>query len=500
MTEHHGLDLDEIVRANGGHSIFAPSGSAMWLGCSGSLIPNLQAPDNAGKDAAYGTVGHEVAETWLNSIAAYAAFDDRPDGPFTEEDVDACEPLELVGTMKTVVEPSETFEIEIDEDMLAYVRQYIMWCIVLPGKHYVEVRGDFSRLTPIPKQGGTADHAACSPGLLVISDLKMGKGEQVFAAVDVDDPRALVDEYEAGMNGNSQALIYAICFFYAYDALYNFERIVVRIAQPRLDHWHVWETTREELLKFAEFVKVRAAAAWVPGAPRSAGKKTCRWCKIKGSCGALLALVHRETDDVFSAVVDEPDCSICLGLGCEMCRETDDAIEGQFTVIGSKDIVAARRDLADDKFMADPRDPAHLTTPELEKLLPLRKLVESWFSQVEVELTKRAKNGDPLERHKLVTGRSGRRKWLDDKDAAEELVDFIGVPEEAIHESKMRSPAQIEEKMKTLLGVKPKSAQALISHLTTQSEGRPTLVLLTDKREALEDVGAVFDPVEDDEI
>lgn len=482
MTEHHGLDLDEIVRANGGHSIFAPSGSAMWLGCSGSLIPNLSAPDNAGVDAAYGTVGHEVAEIWLNDVAAFAAFDGRPDGPFTEDDVDYCTPTQLVGTTKTVVEPSETFEIEIDDDMLAYVRQYIMWCIDLPGKHYVEVRGDFSRLTPIPKQGGTADHGACSPGLLIISDLKMGKGEQVFAAVDVDDPRALVPEYEAGMNGNSQALIYALCFFYEYDHLYDFQRIVIRIAQPRIEHWHVWETTREELLLFAEFVRERAALAWQPNAPRAAGKKTCRWCKVKAGCGALTALIHREAEGVFDPV-------------------DDDVIEGQFRVITDQDIAVAKQALADDTYMADPRDPKNLTTLELEKLLPLRKLVENWFSQISEELTRRARDGEELAHHKLVKGRSGRRKFRDEEEAEDDLVNFIGLPREQVFESKMRSPAQIEEKLKTVLGVRGKSAQVLISHLTTQPEGRDTLVPMTDKREALEDVGSVFDDVSDsDEI
>ncbi|HCF0703046.1 TPA: DUF2800 domain-containing protein, partial [Pseudomonas aeruginosa] len=90
----HGFDLAAVQRKLGGHSVFAPSASAMWLLCSGSLIPNLLAEDEAGEDAAYGTVAHGVAERWLKT---------------------GIKPVDLVGTVELVAEHTQTFEIEIAE-------------------------------------------------------------------------------------------------------------------------------------------------------------------------------------------------------------------------------------------------------------------------------------------------------------------------------------------------------------------------------------------------
>lgn len=228
----------------------------MWLNCSGSLIPNLFASDTAGEDAAYGTVGHSVAEQWLSS---------------------GDKPVHLIGTVEKVGE----FEIAIDETMLDYVQMYVDRVIYEPGVHKVESRVDFSDLTPIKNQRGTLDHSVMRPGYMDIDDLKLGKGVQVFA------------------EENTQLLIYAYGQFREYDELFDFQTIRLRIHQPRLDHFDEWVIDRATLLERAAWIKQRAYAAWCKEAERTPGTKQCQWCKIKSDCAAHAVFVERMLDGVF---------------------------------------------------------------------------------------------------------------------------------------------------------------------------------------------------------
>ena len=132
----------------------------MWLHCAGSLIANMMEEDSTSPEAAEGTAAHFVAETWLRS---------------------GRKPKELIGTVQVVEERGLRFEIPVTQVMMDYVQEYVDWCMFEPGEHYTETRVFFSELTPLPNQSGTADHAACQPGKLVITDLKYGKGIQVFA-------------------------------------------------------------------------------------------------------------------------------------------------------------------------------------------------------------------------------------------------------------------------------------------------------------------------------
>lgn len=476
MTEHHGIDIEALAGA--AHSIFAPSSSAGWLVCEDYILANLNEPDNAGVDAAYGTVGHEVGEEWLLRIDALRTGVE----PITEEMIADSRPAELIGTTRIVKEGDQSFPIEIDEEMLAFVAQYVLWCAELPGAHYIEQRVYFSRLTPIPEQGGTADHAACEPGVLTITDLKLGRSPRniVSAAENKEDPRFIVG---GKLNGNTQAGLYALGFFYKYDHLYNFQRIIIRIGQPTLDHFDIWETNREELLAFAEFVKVRAHANWKPLRNRTPSNKGCRWCKVRSSCAALIAWRHEDVDDVFDAV-------------------EDDVIEGEFRVVTRQEMIAVKAEIDSADDYQPPilnLDAATLTTEQMAKLLPKRKLMEDFFNGIYDELNRRASQGEEIPGFKLVNGREGNRefKGKDDPPWIEHELAFLGLEPDDVYERKLGSPARAEAKLRAKYGLSAKAATALLSHLVYRNRGRQTLVPRTDKREELEDVGSVFDDVSD---
>ncbi len=440
MTEHN-IDISQL-RFNieqGGHSVFSPSFSAAWLWCSGSLLPNLLAKDGGSEDAAYGTVGHSVGEEWLKT-------GERPD-------------YRLSSTV-IIEEGDNRFEVVIDHEMIEYVSQYVVWCRDLPGDHYVEKRVYFSEITPIPKQGGTADHFACEHKKLTITDLKLGQGVMVFAAEDLSDPRWGWRDAkgEIHINGNTQAMLYALGAIFEYDWMYGFEEIVIRIAQPRLGHFQTWTTTKAEILAFADWAKVRALAAWQPDAPRRASIKACRWCKITATCPAVVAIAHELADGTF------------------------DDLDAEIT---STSVVTV--------------DPAHLstlpqvnllTTEQMAKLLPFRSMFEKWFNAIDAELESRALAGEQVPGMKLVESRSFRR-WTDEEHAADKLGERLG---RDLYKTTIISPAQAEGVlMKT--GLKKKEAEKIVAPLVSKPPGKPTLAPISDSRERL---GAAADQCFDD--
>lgn len=427
MTEHKFslVQMREAIQARmaTGHSVFSPSSSEMWLGCSGSLIPNLFAPDDAGEDAAYGTVGHSVGEEWLRS---------------------GKKPQHMVGRKQWVESGDWGFIIPIDEVMLDYVEQYVRWCDVLPGTHYTETRVDFSVLTPIENQGGTADHAACSYRTMVITDLKMGKGIKVYA------------------KNNTQARLYALGFFYMWDWLYDFQKIIIRIGQPRLDHWDEWEITRKDLLEFAEYVKERAAAAWEQNAPRTPSDKACQWCRVATTCGPHL-------------------------------KQITDAAEGDLSSMGrevrAEEVEAFREKLHSGEWEFKPVSPLDLSTSDLERIFKMRSGVESLFKKIGEELRHRAHSGYELKLFKLGEGMS-RRVFTNPEKAAKRLIDLGCKPEEVWQRS-VPSPAQAEDLLRKA-GHKTKDLPGLLKGLVFKPPGGASLVPIEDSRASKETEFDVF--------
>lgn len=413
------INIDEITKRLGGHAIYSPSSSKMWTSCSGSLIPNLFAKDSAGEDAAYGTVGHGVAETWFEL---------------------GYRPSHLVGTIEKVVEPSATFEIEITNEMLDYVQEYVDWCIYLPGDHFVETRVSISDLTPIENQGGTADHAVCQPGELIITDLKMGKGVQV-------------DAFE-----NTQALLYAYGFFKKYDADYDFQKILIRIAQPRLHHFDEWEITREELLKWAAWIKERAYAAWCHDAERHPTIDGCKWCKIKSDCSAHAVFAERLLDGMFDNLDDN---------------------------ITETDMTKLAKKLESDSFTVNPVPVGRLTTAQMAKLLPYRGMIESWFKELYEETERRCLNGEKVPGYKIVEGRTNR-EFISEEKAIEHL-EFLGLDREQLFKRKMVGIGDVEEQLRKLHYPR-NTLPILLKSIVRKPEGKPTMAVDTDKRQSLSSV------------
>jgi hypothetical protein len=401
----------------------------MWLTCSGSLIPNVLAPDTAGAEAAEGTVAHGVGELWLKT---------------------GRKPVHLIGTVEQVLEDDQVFDITIDEVMLEYVQEYVDWCACEPGDHFVEVRVDFSDLTPIPDQGGTSDHMALSWQRAVCTDLKYGVGVKVYA------------------EGNTQAMIYAYGVFREWDWFYDFQEIVIRICQPRLSHFDVWVITRAQLLEFAEYVRERAAAAWRHDAPRRASEKGCMWCKIKAGCGANAVLIARMTEGVF----DNLDAEVTVDEVAELKEELEFGVPVKFN------------------------SAAQLSIDELAAIYRYKGVITKWLDEVGALLYKRLVDGEEVPDWKLVAGKSSRS--FPNKEAAFEYLEFLGLDGEEIAPRVMVSPAGAEELL-LKLGYKRKMLPELLKPpIVHRAPGGPTMVPSTDSRQPLNQQSeGVFDNLDD---
>jgi len=420
MTEHR-ITLTALAAkyavAHAAHHVFSPSGSWLWLTCAGGLIPNLLAKDEAGFDAAYGTVGHGVGETWLKT-------ERRPDY--------------LVGTVENV----GRYDIEIDDQMLDEVQQYVDWCQPLEGVHFVETHVDFSKFTPLPFQGGTCDHAAARPGYLTITDLKLGKGVVVPA------------------RNNPQLMLYALGFFLRYDDEYHFQYIEMRIAQPRVHHWDRHVINRYELLAFAEHVRVRSHLAWQLDAPRTPSEKACQFCKVKATCGPAVALQATQTAGMFDDLVD-------MGV----------------------DDVEALKDRIEDGDAFKFANLMTLTTDQLVRLMPFKNQAIGWWKAVEIELAKRTRAGQTTNM-KFVRGRSFR-SFKNDFEAGNVLI-ANGVDPEVAFPLTVISPSKAEDELRKV-GVKGDKLKNVMMPLVIKPPGKPTLVPLYDKRPAITNI-------DDDEI
>jgi len=432
------INLDQLrrVRDGSGHSIFGPSGSGMFLHCSGSLIPNLLEVDNGNEDSAYGTVAHGVTELWGKTGI-------RPD--------------HLIGTNEFVEAGEWGHLVWIDEAMLDYAQMCIDWVDWIEGEKFWERSVDFSRITPIPNQRGTADLIIRDAERLYVIDWKFGKGVKVYA------------------ERNTQAMLYALGALWEFDPKGVIQEVEIRIAQPRLDHFDTWVVSRDELMEFAGWAKARMALAWQLDAPRVAGVKQCEFCKVKTSCAANAKLNVELTEGVFENLENPHPVSV------DEMQAFKDRINDDF-----------------DELKIISPEAATLSSVELAKLLPFRRLADKWWKTIDLELMKRAVAGEdlaPLD-WKIVESRSRRR--FRSKVEAISYLEELGVPRESSAPETLVSPAEAE-RLLIKAGHRRKELPNLLEGVTMKPRGKPTLARLADKRPAMGDLTeGVFDDLENE--
>lgn len=315
-----------------------------------------------------------------------------------------------------VVIEDEVFMLE--EDAAAAMQTGIDYLRSFNVPIHTERRVDLSNWLG-PNQSGTLDTGIVTPEFILIDDYKNG--------------RTLV-----GVEWNEQLMLYALGFWFDYARhVSDATRIILVIDQPNAFGGGIkeWEISLDDLLAFGELARVAAKKADDPKAPGNPAPRTCMWCRGKGRC--------REIADYLLAL-----------MGITMQDLIDDLLG----------------------FGVPPSKPDFLTPEELTLVVTHGKMMEQWLDAVRTRVLSDALTGSPTPGKKAVYGRYGNRKWADEAEAAEVVLQFVA-PEIALNR-KIISPTQLEKAM----GVE---AFKVLESYVSRSDPKPTLVDTSDQRESI---------------
>lgn len=369
------------------HAILSPSGSGRWLKCSRSARLELQFPDQESDFAKEGTLAHEIAERllksgeYLLSIADWKYF-----------------------------QKQEFYT----EAMYEYIQGFVNYVYEhknpnLKNWHSPERKVDLSRY--IPESFGRIDEPLIAGDTLHIFDLKYGKGVEVSA------------------ENNSQLKIYALGMLDIIEDVFEVNKVVLHIYQPRMNNISTFEITVADLVKWGEeYLIPRAMLAFhgkgdfVPGAH-------CQFCRAQAVCKALAAF--------------------------------------------NNELAAAR--FEDHTLMND---------DELMTIISNRKIFLSWIKAVSEYTLLEALKGKLWPGYKLVEGRT-KRKYANPEAIEKELLSELRI-------SNMHRPKELLnfEDMQKLIG-KDNFEKHIEPYLITP-RGKPTLVPEKDKRKVFADAATVF--------
>ena len=255
------------------HAKLAPSASARWIPCTGSIAATEGLPAEVPSEyAAEGSVAHEVA--------AYCLKNDT----------------QAVDQVGNVME-HDGFEFTVDDEMAEFVQVYVDKVRTRKGEKMIEEILDLQDVYGVDLQFGTGDAITMDveASEIIVDDLKFGRGVVVYAE---DNPQM----YSYG----SGALVLL-------DMLGDWETIKVAIHQPRCGHYDEHVITRAELEAWMLTAQKSAkeAMSLIGKSPSDiaahfvAGPKQCQWCPIKGSCPAAADFAHATIFEGFTDVTQD---------------------------------------------------------------------------------------------------------------------------------------------------------------------------------------------------
>lgn len=425
--------IDELEPA---HSERGPSTAARWRACPGSVRLSRGLPDNAGIEAAYGTVFHEFAAICLEL---------------------GLDPQGFVGDF---LEVEGHGRIEFDQKMADHMLYGLdlIWSFAdAPGAiMMVEQKVSLEDWVG-PNEFGTTDCAVIDVfnWRLVVFDWKYGAGVPVSPD---DNDQAML--YTLGTWSTFARRMFAEAVLEkhgdaALDAPWEDDiEVVVIIEQPRAEGGGgVWRTTMGHVLAEGEKIRADSKRTEDPDAPLVPGPKQCQFCKA--------ASYNR--------------CSERPKFLLKMVGADFDDLESDFAVNAEPEML-----------------PPSVFSPEQRSQLLLHKpMFIKLFEDLHAAAYHDAEMGRPTPGLKLVPGRAGARQWRDEKKAEILLKHDFG---EDAYTKKLLSPTAVEDV------VGKRKFKDRFARSVVQSDAKAILVPDTDKREPVKSAASDFDDLEDDNL
>lgn len=245
------------------------------------------------------------------------------------------------------------------------------------------------------------------------------------AQIIADNTLNIIDlKYGRGVRveaeGNKQMMLYAIGAVEKAKMFYDIKEVTMTIYQPRLNNISTYLLSVDELYKFAEEeLKPKAAQAYEGKGDFVVGDH-CRFCRAKPRCRAY---------------ADE------------------------------------QKKIAQYEF----KNAEELSDDEIAEILAKADSVASWLKDVQdYALTVAVNEGKKFKGFKVVMGRS-RRRYINEDDVVRRLLEN-GYEEALIFEKKLLGITAMEK------AISKKQFNALLGDLVEKPEGKPMLVVESDKR------------------
>lgn len=403
------------------HALHSPSSADKWMLCAGAVAMEQAygVPDEGNENAAQGTAAHFLAANCLESGA---------------------DPLDAVNAVIWVHKSDAWFDdtrpsvppaarrFVVDAEMANHVATYVAYVrasVDKGGVLLVEQRLPISQITGEEGAAGTSDAVIINGGWLEVHDLKYGYRE-------VTAPN------------NRQLQIYALAALDEFAEAGPFVGVKLLIHQPRVSiNPSIWEASIEQLEAFREQVKEaalysRTVLLDVPPEQYddhlTPGEDQCQWCRAKTSCRKL----ERFVSDTIGADFDD----------LEALRELVQA-------------------------------PRVFTPATLGQKMAAIPLIEMWAGAVRAQVEADLFAGKQVDGYKVVEGKRGNRKWIDEDLAAAELR-RRRLKKSQIYKYSLISPTQAE----TLLKGNPR-VWATVQDLIVQAPGKPSVAPESDPRPAI---------------